>query len=71
MIRLISLLLKPLLNFLAVWAAGRSAGQQAAKIEEYERYVKTSKKIDAIKPVSDPDAAGEWLRQRAQQQRDL
>jgi hypothetical protein len=71
MIGLISSLLKPLLNFLAVWAAGRSAGQQAAKIEEYNRYVETSKRIDAVEPIPDPDAAAEWLRRRAERQRNL
>jgi hypothetical protein len=67
----ITSLLKPLLYSLAMWLAGRSAGRQAAKIEEYGRYVETSKRIDAVEPVPDPDAAAEWLRRRAQRQRDL
>jgi hypothetical protein len=71
MIALITSLLKPLLNFLALWGAGRSAGQQAAKIKEYDGYVKTSKRIDAVEPVPDPDAAAEWLRQRSKQHGNL
>ena len=63
---LLASLLKPLLTFFATWGAGRSAGKAAAKIEELKDYVETSKRIDAVGPVPDPDAAGEWLRNRAQ-----
>lgn len=71
MISFIASLLKPLLNFLAVWAAGRSAGQNAAKIVEYNHYVETSKRIDTVESVSDAHVAAEWLRLRAKRERDL
>ena len=58
-------LLKPLLTLLAAWFGGKAAGRNAAKVEELKNYVKISKEIDAVSPVSDPHAAAEWLRQRA------
>lgn len=63
----IASLFKPLLTFFATWFAGRSAGKAAAKIEELQAYAETSKRIDAVGPVPDADAAAEWLRQRAKQ----
>ena len=71
MTSLLASLLKPLLTLLAAWFGGKAAGRQAAKIEELQSYVETSQKINSVEPISDPDAAGEWLRQRAQRQRDL
>jgi hypothetical protein len=68
---LIISLLKPVLYYLAMWLARRSAGRQAAKIEEHGRYVETSKRIDAVESMPNPDAAAEWLRRRAQRKRDL
>jgi hypothetical protein len=67
----IALLLKPLLTFFATWLAGKSAGKAAARIEELKGYAETSKRIDSVGPMPDPDAAIKWLRQRAEQQRDL
>lgn len=64
-------LLRFLLTLLAFWFGGKSAGRNAAKAEELKDYVKISKRIDAVAPVSDPHAAGEWLRQRSKRQRDL
>jgi len=61
----IASLLKPLLTFFATWLAGRSAGTAAAKSEELKDYAETSKRIDKVGPVPDPDAAAEWLRNRA------
>lgn len=57
-------LLKPLLTLLAAWFGGKAAGRNAAKVEELKDYVEISKRISAVDPV-DPDAAAEWLRQRA------
>ena len=68
---LLASLLKPLLTLLAAWLGGNAAGRTAAKVEELKDYVKISKRIDAVAPVSDPHAAGEWLRQRSKRQRDL
>ena len=59
-------LLKPLLVLLAAWFSGKKAGRDAAKIEELQAYAETSKRIDAVGPVPDPDAAAEWLRRRAE-----
>ena len=67
----IASLLKPLLTFFAAWLAGRSAGKAAEKIEELKDYAETSKRINKIESVPDPDAASEWLRRRAERQRDL
>jgi hypothetical protein len=64
-------LLKPVLTLLAAWFGGNKAGRDAAKIEELKAYADTSRKINSVKPMSDPDAAGEWLRQRAKQRGDL
>ena len=64
-------LLKPVLTLLAAWLGGKKAGRDAAKVEELEAYVETSQKINSVQPISDPDAAGEWLRQRAKQRGDL
>ena len=62
---LLASLLKPLLVLLAAWFGGKKAGRDAAKIEELQAYAETSKRIDAVKPVPDPHAALEWLRDRA------
>jgi hypothetical protein len=51
-----------ILTTAASWFAGRSAGQNSAKIEKLKSYAETSKKIDAVGPVSD---AAEWLRNRS------
>lgn len=66
MTAIIASLLKPLISFFATWFAGKSAGRAEAKVEELKAYAETSKRIDAVGPVPDPDAAAEWLRQRAQ-----
>jgi hypothetical protein len=47
------------------WFAGRASGLKTAKIEELQSYADTSKKIDAVGPVPDADAAIEFLRNRA------
>jgi hypothetical protein len=65
MTALLAALLKPVLTLLAAWFGGNKAGRQAAKIEELKAYAETSKRIVAVGPVPDPDAAGEWLRNRA------
>jgi len=57
-------LLRPVLAFMSTWLAGRSAGLNAAKIEELKGYAETSKRIDKVGPI-DAAAAAEWLRQRA------
>ena len=59
-------LITAILSVMSGWFAGRAAGLKTAKIEELQSYADTSKKIDAVGPVVDPDAAAEWLRQRAQ-----
>ena len=58
-------LLKPLLVLLAAWSSGKKAGKDAAKIEELQSYVDTTKRMDAVGNMSDAHAAGEWLRNRA------
>lgn len=58
-------LLRPLLTLLAAWFGGKAAGRQAAKIEELQSYVDTTKRMDAVGNMSDAHAAGEWLRNRA------
>jgi hypothetical protein len=65
--KIIAFLLKSILTFLAAWSAGRSSGLKEAEIKELKGYAETSKKIDSVKPMSDPDAAAEWLRQRSKQ----
>jgi len=65
MSKFLAAILKPLLTFLAAWLGGRAAAQKAEKIEEYNRYVETSKRIDAVIPEPDPDAAAKWLLDRA------
>ena len=60
-------LLKPVLVLLAAWFGGKKAGRDAAKIKELQSYADTSKKIDAVRPVPDADAAAEWLRNRSKQ----
>ena len=62
---LLASLLKPLLILLAAWFGGKKAGRDAAKIGELQSYADTSKRIDAVGPVPDADAATEWLRRRA------
>jgi hypothetical protein len=71
MTALLAALLKPVLTLLAAWFGGNKAGRDAAQIKELQGYVETSQKINGVEPIFDPDAAGEWLRQRAQRQRDL
>lgn len=65
MTSLIASLLKPLLTLLSAWFGGKAAGRQAAKIEELKAYAETSKRINAVGPVPDPDAAADFLRDRA------
>ena len=64
-------LITAMFSVLSGWFAGRASGLHTAKIEELQSYADTSKKIDAVGHVSDADAAAEWLRNRAQQHRDL
>lgn len=71
MTALLVALLKPVLTLLAAWFGGNKAGRDAAKIKELQGYVETSQKINSVQPISDHDAAGEWLRQRAKQRSDL
>jgi hypothetical protein len=65
MTSLLASLLKPLLTLLAAWFGGKAAGRQAAKIEELQSYVETSQKINSVEPISDADAAADFLRNRA------
>jgi hypothetical protein len=58
-------LLKPLLTLLAAWFGGKAAGRQAAKIEELQSYVDTTKRMDEVGRMSDADAAIDFLRNRA------
>jgi len=62
MSKLLAAIMNPLLALLAAWIGGKRAGADAAKIEELKSYAETSKKIDAVGPVSD---AAAWLRDRA------
>jgi hypothetical protein len=71
MTALLAALLKPVLTLLTAWFGGNKAGRDAAKIKELQGYVQTSQKINSVEPISDPDAAADFLRQRAQRQRDL
>ena len=71
MMAFLASLLKPVAVLLASWFGGKKAGRDAAKIEELKAYADTSRKINSVQPMSDPDAAGEWLRQRAKQRGDL
>lgn len=64
-------LITAIFSVMSGWFAGRASGLNTAKIEELQSYADTSKKIDSVGPVPDPDAAAEWLRLRAQQHRDL
>lgn len=64
-------LITAMLSVLSGWFAGRASGLNTAKIEELQSYADTSKKIDAVGHVPDTDAAIEFLRNRAQQHRDL
>ena len=59
-------LITAILSVVSGWFAGRASALKTAKIEELQSYADTSKKIDAVGPVPDPDAAAEWLRNRAQ-----
>jgi hypothetical protein len=63
--KIIAYLLKSIVTLLAAWSAGRVSGLKEAKIKELKGYAETSKKIDSVESMSDPDAAAEWLRQRA------
>jgi hypothetical protein len=60
-------LITAILSVISGWFAGRAAGLKTAKIEELQSYADTSKKIDKVRPVPDPDAAAEWLRNRSKQ----
>ena len=60
-------LITAILSVMSGWFAGRAAAIKTAKIEELQSYADTSKKIDEIRPMSDADAAIEWLRNRAKQ----
>ena len=64
-------LITAILSVMSGWFAGKASAIKTAKIEELQSYADTSKKIDAVGPVPDADAAAEWLRRRAQQHRDL
>lgn len=71
MTALLAALLKPVLTLLAAWFGGNKAGRDVAKIKELQGYVETSKKINSVEPISDADAAADFLRQRAKRKRDL
>jgi hypothetical protein len=71
MTALLAALLKPVLTLLAAWFGGNKAGRDAAKVKELEAYVETSQKINSVEPISDADAAADFLRQRAKRKRDL
>jgi hypothetical protein len=71
MTALLAALLKPVLTLLAAWFGGNKAGRDAAKIKELQGYVETSQKVSSVQPISDPDAAGEWLRQRSKRHSNL
>lgn len=58
-------LITAILSVMSGWFAGRASAVKTAKIEELQSYADTSKKIDAVEPVPDADAAAEWLRNRA------
>jgi carbamate kinase len=58
-------LITAILSVVSGWFAGRASGLNTAKIEELQSYADTSKKIDAVGPVPDADAAIEFLRNRA------
>jgi hypothetical protein len=59
-------LITAILSVMSGWFAGRAAGRQAAKIEELQSYVDTTKRMDAVGHMSDADAI-EWLRNRSKQ----
>ena len=67
MTALLAALLKPVLTLLAAWFGGNKAGRDAAKIKELQGYVETSQKINSVQPISDPDIAAKWLRNRSKQ----
>jgi len=58
-------LITAILSVMSGWFAGRAAGLKTAKIEELQSYADTSKKIDAVRPMPDANAAAEWLRNRS------
>ena len=58
-------LITAILSVMSGWFAGRAAGLNTAKIEELQSYADTSKKIDAVRPMPDANAAAEWLRNRS------
>jgi len=60
-------LVMAILSVMSGWFAGRASAVKTAKIEELQSYADTSKKIDAVGPVPDADAAAEWLRNRSKQ----
>ena len=60
-------LITAILSVMSGWFAGRASAVKTAKIEELQSYADTSKKIDAVRPVPDADAAVEWLRNRSKQ----
>ena len=71
MIAFLASLLKPIMASLATWLAEKHAGRQTAKIEGLQNYVEISKRINSVDAMSDPDAAGEWLRNRSKQRSNL
>jgi hypothetical protein len=71
MTALLSALLKPVLTLLAVWFGRKAAARNAARVKELKSYVETSQKINSVEPISDADAAADFLRQRAKRKRDL
>ena len=71
MTALLSALLKPVLTLLAVWFGRKAAARNAARVKELQGYVETSQNINSVEPISDPDAAADFLRQRAKRKRDL
>lgn len=51
---------------LVAYLKGRQGAQEEAELEEFNEYVETRKRMDAVAPPSDADHAREWLRNRNQ-----
>ena len=68
---LLASLLKPVLVLLAAWFSGKKAGIDAAKIQELDSYAETSKRMDKVDPMPEHQGAAEWLRRRAERDRNL
>jgi len=60
-------LITAILSVVSGWFAGRASAVKTAKIEELQSYADTSKKIDAVGPEADADAAAAWLKERGRQ----